>query len=132
MGYCRKPLDRREVEIMQRMQQALQYPVAKIAEAVGRNKSTVYRAFSIDLSQQMRERGRGKLLTPAEINHLVRVLRAMNKKAAAKYEVSLAMLKKQSKVHGVREDVTEGTRDQGHQVSQAAVQTYPNQARPEG
>ena len=100
MGYCRKPLERREVEIIQRMKKALQYPVTKIAEAVGRNKSTVYRACSIKLSQQMRERGRGKLLSPAEINHLVRVLRAMIKKAEAKYEVSLAMLKKQSKVQG--------------------------------
>ena len=49
MGGSRKPLERREVEIIQRMKQALHYPVAQIAAAVGRNKSTIYRALTIDL-----------------------------------------------------------------------------------
>ena len=52
-GVWRKPLDRREVEIIQRMERALNYPVTQIAIAVDRNKSTVYRALSIDLRQQI-------------------------------------------------------------------------------
>ena len=47
MPVSRKPLGRREVEIIQRMKRGLNYPVAQIEIAVDRNKSTVYRALSI-------------------------------------------------------------------------------------
>ena len=62
MVLCRKPLDRREIEIIQRMKKVLKYKTTKIAEAVGRNKSTVYRALKIRLNQTMPRRGRSKAL----------------------------------------------------------------------
>ena len=100
MDVCRKTLARREVEIIQRMKHTLKYPVAQIAETVDRNKSTIYRALTIDLRQQMRRRGRGQLLSSRDVNHMVRVLKAMIKKASGKYEITMAMLKKRSKVQG--------------------------------
>ena len=55
----RRPLQRREIEIMQRMKLKLKYPVTQVAAAVGRPKNVVYRALSINLKKPMLKRGFG-------------------------------------------------------------------------
>lgn len=102
---CRKPLARREIEIIQRMKKVAKVPVKKIATFVGRNKSTIYRALHIKLSKPLPKRGISALLTKAAVNNLVRVLKAMVKKAGAKREITLAMLKKRAKVQGCNKTI---------------------------
>ena len=62
----RRPLQRREIEIIQRMKLKLKYPVTQVAAAVGRPKNVVYRALSINLKKPMLKRGRHKLLSKKE------------------------------------------------------------------
>lgn len=95
---CRRPLARREIEIIQHMKKVSKVPVKKIADFVDRNKTTVYRALRIKLSKDLPKRGISALLTKAKVNHIVKVLRAMVKKADAKREITMAMLKKRAKV----------------------------------
>ena len=92
----RAPLLKREVDIIRRLKNVVKLPITKIALAVNRNKSTVYSA--LDKTWTTSKRGRPDLLSKAQVNLLVRTTRAMIKKAAAKKEVTLAMIKKKSKL----------------------------------
>ena len=42
MGFVRKPVEKREVEIIRRLKHVVKLPVMTIARAVGRHKKTVY------------------------------------------------------------------------------------------
>ena len=79
----------REVEIIRRLKAKLHLPITRIALAVGRDKTTVYRALSRTFKPK--KRGRPAALSRANVNLLVRTIRAMVLKAAARYEVTLAM-----------------------------------------
>ena len=92
----RVPLAAREVYIIRRLKTVLKLPVGKIALAVARHKKTVYSA--LDKKWKASKRGRPNLLTVKQVNLLVRVTKAMIQKAAAKREVTLAMIKKRAKV----------------------------------
>ena len=82
------------------MKLKLKYPVTQVAAAVGRPKNVVYRALSINLKKPMLKRGRHKLLSKKDIDHLVAVLKQMIRKANARYEITLAVLKKRSRTIG--------------------------------
>ena len=58
----RKPLTQREVTIIRRLKRVIKLPVTKIAAAVDRNKSTVYKA--LDKSWSPGKRGHPGLLPP--------------------------------------------------------------------
>lgn len=92
----RMTLDDRERAIIGRLKHVLNMPVTKIALAVGRNKTTVYKALRKSPRQQVR-RGRPELLSKADVDKLVRVLRALVAKANARMEVTLAMVRKASR-----------------------------------
>lgn len=92
----RVPLKAREVEIIRRMKKVLGLPVTKIALAVNRNKTSVYAALENDWATE--KRGRKELLTKAQVNLLVRTLKAMIKQAAAKKEITLAMILRRARV----------------------------------
>ena len=94
--YVRMPLQAREVEIIRRLKKVLELPVTKIALAVDRNKTTVYEALGKDWEGETR--GRKELLKKAQVNLLVRTTKALIKKAAAKREVTLAMILRRAKV----------------------------------
>jgi len=93
---CRVPLGAREVTIIRRLKQVIKLPVTKIATAVDRNKSTIYDA--LDENWRHGKRGRKDLLTRVQVNLLMRVMKAKIKEAAAKREVTLAMIIKRAKV----------------------------------
>ena len=95
MAYYRKPLQRREVTIIRRMKKVLKMPVTQIAIAVERRKSSIYKA----LVPAWREtpRGRPQKLTKKDITNLVKELRAMQRQARARREITLAMLKKRAR-----------------------------------
>ena len=86
----------REVTIIRRLKTIVKLPVTKIALAVDRNKTTVYEA--LDKKWKGLKRGRPDLLSSKDINLLLRTARAMIKKAAAKREVTLVMIKKRAKI----------------------------------
>ena len=92
----RKPLGIREVEIIRRLKEKLKLPITKIALAVGRDKTTVYKALRRKFKPQ--KRGRPAALTRADVNLLVRTIRAMVFKADARYEVTLAMAMRRAKL----------------------------------
>ena len=92
----REPLLKREVVIIRRLKNVVKLPVTKIALAVNRNKTTVYTA--LDKKWKTVKRGRPDLLTKSEVNLLVRTAKSMIKQAAAKKEITLAMIKKRSKL----------------------------------
>ena len=54
--HLRVPLTAREVQIIRRLKAVIKLPVTKIALAVGRNKTSVYRA--LDKSWKASKRGR--------------------------------------------------------------------------
>ena len=91
----RKPLQQREVAIIRSMRQKLNLPVSKIALAVDRNKSTMYKALR--KTWKAAKRGRPSAVSMADTNQLLRTLKKMQEKAQAKREITLAMLKRQSK-----------------------------------
>ena len=95
MAYYRKPLQRREVTIIRRMKKVLKMPVTQIAIAVERHKSSIYKA--LDPAWRETPRGRPQKLTKKDITNLVKELRAMQRQARARREITLAMLKKQAK-----------------------------------
>ena len=92
---CRKPLQQREVAIIRRMKNVLGLPVTQIALATDRNKSTVYKA--LDTAWRFVKRGRPSKLTKKDVAMLVRTLKAMQQKARARKEITLAMLKRRAK-----------------------------------
>lgn len=68
---------------------------SKIAEALGRNKSTITRHLFKKISVE--KVGRKKLLTKPMVDRLIKVLHALVKKAKGEIEVTAAMLKKAAK-----------------------------------
>ena len=92
----RVPLTTREVHIIRRLKNVLKLEVTKIALAVGRNKTTVYEA--LDKNWKALKKGRPDLLTAKQINLLVRITKQMVQKAAAKKEVTFAMIEKRAKI----------------------------------
>ena len=60
MCALRKPVEKRDVETIERMKKVRKYPATHVASAPGRHKSTVDRARCISLRQQMLRRGRGQ------------------------------------------------------------------------
>ena len=89
---CRKPLAQREVDIIRRLQKVMKMPVAHIAKAVDRNKSSIYKA--LDKSWSLAARGHPRVLSSKDVANLIRVLKVLNKKSRARWEVTMAMLKK--------------------------------------
>jgi len=92
---CRKPLEAREVAIIRRMKRVLKLPITKIASVLDRNKTSIYKALEKGWKQS--KRGRPAALTRMDVTHLVRTLKAMQQKAKAMQEITLAMLKKRAK-----------------------------------
>ena len=87
---CRTPLLEREVTIIRRMKHVLKLPVTKIATAVGRNKTSVYKALSPKF--KMQKRGRPESFSSKDVSLLVRTLKAMIQESAGQLEITLAML----------------------------------------
>jgi hypothetical protein len=92
----RKPLGEREARIIKRLRTVAKLPITKIAEVTERNKTTIHDV--IRGRMKFGKRGPKPKLDKKAINHLVRTLRAMVQKAAARYEITLAMLKKRAKI----------------------------------
>ena len=92
----RPPLGQREVEIIRRFKEVIKLPVAKIASAVGRHKKTIYTVLRPSYKSQ--ERGRREILTKKDVNLLLRTIRAMVQEAKARRDVTLAMVKKRTKI----------------------------------
>jgi len=92
----RKPLGTREIETIHGLKAKLDLPVTKIALAVGRNKTTIHSAPRRRFKPQKRRRHPS--LSRAEVNLLVRTIKAMARKAKALYEVTLAMAMKRAKL----------------------------------
>ena len=90
----RKPLGRREAHIIKRMKRVGRLPVAKIAEVVQRDKTSIYKVLAGQTP--FAKPGAKSKLTPKILNLLLRTLRDMSRKAKARWEISLAMLKKRA------------------------------------
>ena len=90
----RKPLGRREAHIIKRMKRVGRLPVAKIAEVVQRDKTSIYKVLAGQTP--FAKPGAKSKLTPKILNLLLRTLRDMIRKAKARWEISLAMLKKRA------------------------------------
>ena len=91
----RKPLGRREAVIIKRMHTMAKLPVLTIAKVVQRHKKSVYNVLS--KKARFAKRGPKEKLTTEECNRLVRTLRSMIRTAHARWEITLAMLKKRCK-----------------------------------
>ena len=92
----RVPLGSREVQIIRRLKKVIKLPVTKIALAVQRNKSSVYKALRRSFAPA--KRGPKNKVTQKDMRFLARTVRAMVKKAAARYEVTLAMVMRRCKI----------------------------------
>ena len=92
----RKPVQPREVQIINRMKKIGKVPVLRIAHLLGRNKSTIYNALKTK-GKNAPKKGRPLVLVPKEVRRLVTILKLMIKEAKAKREVTMAMLIKRSK-----------------------------------
>ena len=90
----RKTLHWREVEIIRRLKTVLKLPVTKIALAVGRNKSQIYKA--LDKKWAPGKRGHPKALSKRDVDKLVRVVKEAVRRSRCRYEVTLAMVKKKA------------------------------------
>ena len=95
MGFVRKPVEKREVEIIRRLKHVVKLPVMTIARAVGRHKKTVYACLK--KTWKARAKGRPKGLSKKEVKHVLSVMRDLVKKANAEDEVTLAMIKKKAR-----------------------------------
>ena len=93
--YQRKPLDHREAYIIKRMKKVAGLSAAKIAEVVERDKKSIYKTLAGKLT--FSKRGAKNKLTKKDTNRLVKILRDMIRKARARWEITLAMLKKRAK-----------------------------------
>jgi hypothetical protein len=66
----RRPLEDREIEIIRNLKKKLKFPVVHIAKAVGRNKTSVYKALKLKHVRKSRKndkkRGAPKKLTKNE------------------------------------------------------------------
>ena len=92
----RVPLGAREVKIIRRLNNIIKLPVTQIAKAVERNKSTVYGA--LDKKWRLVKRGRKEVLSKVQVKLLLRTTKAMVQQAAAKKEVTLAVIMRKAKV----------------------------------
>ena len=95
MSFVRKPVEKREVEIIRRLKHVVKLPVMTIARAVGRHKKTVYACLK--KTWKARAKGRPKGLSKKEVKHVLSVMRDLVKKANAEDEVTLAMIKKKAR-----------------------------------
>ena len=107
----RKPLLKREADIIKRMKKVAGLPAATIAEVVQRDKKSVYNALKGKLA--FATRGRPKKLPAKELNNLVKILRSMVQHARARYEVTLAMLKKKAACDADDKVVRKGLQSKG-------------------
>ena len=92
----RLPLGSREAEIIRRLKYVIKLPVTKIATAVARNKTSVYKALK--RSFKPLKRGRPNTLHKKDITLLARTIKAMVKKAKARYQVTMAMAMRRCKI----------------------------------
>jgi hypothetical protein len=95
MGLCRKPLQAREVKIIRNLKKKLKLAVTKIAAAVERNKTSVYKA--LDPKWTACKRGRKDAIGAKGVAHIIRTLNSMIKKAKGLQEITLRMVKRKSK-----------------------------------
>ena len=92
----RQPLHQREAQLLKRMRTVGKLPVATIARIAERNKTQVYKALSGKLV--FAKRGPKDKLQPKDVNRMVRVLKDMIRTARARWEITLAMLKRRAKI----------------------------------
>jgi hypothetical protein len=93
--FQRKPLGHREAHVIKRMRTVAGLSAATIADVVQRDKKSIYKVLSRKLG--FAKRGAKNKLNPKDINRLVKILRDMIRKAKARWEITLAMLKKRAK-----------------------------------
>ena len=72
----------REVTIIRRLKRVMGMPVTDIAEAVGRNKSTIYKA--LDKTWAQGKRGKPRSLQPQDVARLVRTIKDLVSRAKAR------------------------------------------------
>ena len=92
---CRKPLLPREVTIIRRLKRITKLPPSKIAQAVGRSRTTVYEA--LDRTWAPGKRGQPPALSCKDVANLQRILKTLIRRARARREVTMAMLKKKAR-----------------------------------
>ena len=92
----RKPLAQREAQLIKRMKTVGKLKVTTIATIAQRDKKSIYKVLSG--GNKFAKRGPKEKLKPRDVTHLVRTLKAMCAKAKARWEVTLAMLKKRAKI----------------------------------
>ena len=110
-SYIRKPLGQREARIARRMKSVLGIPVTKIALALERNKSSVYKALAPTFKPM--KRGPMDKLSKADVSKLARVIKALCKTARARWEVTMAMAKKRANVKACDGTVRRALRKRG-------------------
>jgi len=93
----RKLLDKREARIIQRLKSVAKLPVTTIAEVTERDKCSIYKVIS-DKPLFLKRGAKGKL-QKKDIDRCVKVIRDMIKNAKARFEITLAMIKKRAKCH---------------------------------
>ena len=92
----RLPLGTREAQIIRRLKNVLGLPVTKIALAFGRHKKIVHKILKPSFNPVIR--GCKHILAKKDVLLIARTVRAMVKKAKARYEVTMAMVLKQCKI----------------------------------
>ena len=78
---CRKPLLSREVTIIRRLKRITELPPSKIAQAVGRSRTTVYEA--LDRTWAPGKRGQPPALSCKDVANLQRILKTLIRRARA-------------------------------------------------
>ena len=78
---CRKPLLPREVTIIRRLKRITKLPPSKIAQAVGRSRTTVYEA--LDRTWAPGKRGQPPALSCKDVANLQRILKTLIRRARA-------------------------------------------------
>ena len=92
----RKLLEHREAHIIKRLKSVAKLPVATIARVTERDKKSIYRVISN--KALFLKRGAKEKLSKNDIDRCVGVIRAMVKNAKARFEITLAMIKKRAKI----------------------------------
>jgi hypothetical protein len=95
MAATRKPVNKREVEIIKRLKSVIKLPVTKIALAVGRHKKTVYRCLQKKFKQL--PKGRPQKLKAKEVSKLIKVMKQLVQKANGEKEVTLTMIRRRAR-----------------------------------
>ena len=94
--FQRKPLGKREAQVIKRMKLVGKLGVTKIAAIVQRHKKTIYKVLAGELL--FAKRGPKEKLQCKDIDRLVKTLRNMIRTARARWEITLPMLKKRAKI----------------------------------